>query len=107
MSLNNQQQLKNLLSPNLPIDDEFINGQLNYVGLNPEDDYTPSREFDYAVYMSCISLLSGVSKISESGYTIEVNTEGLKWLFRLYAEKWGWDDPTNTIGQIKNATNLW
>lgn len=107
MSMNNQQQLKSLLSPNYPISDEFVNSQLAMSGLNPEDDYMPSNAFDYAIYMSCVFLLGGVNKISESGYTIEMNVEGLKYLLKFYANKWGWEDITSTLGQIKNATNKW
>ena len=107
MSTTNLSQLKNLLNLNYPISDDYLTAQLRSYSLDPDGEYIPNNAFDYVLFQSAIVLLSGAVRISESGYTVELNTEGLKYLIRMLANKWGWIDPTSDLGVIKNATNKW
>lgn len=107
MSTTNLNQLKNLLNLNYPISDDFLIAQLRSYGIDPDGEYVPGNAFDYILFQSAIGLLSGAVRISESGYTVELNTEGLKYLIRMLANKWGWIDPTSDLGVIKNVTNRW
>lgn len=56
-------------------------------------------------------MLSGVSQVSESGFSMSMNTEGIKglysYLFKKYGSKYGLTDDLGILNTIEDKTDVW
>lgn len=81
-------------------------------GFNPDDEYKPSEDFDYVIFMGIITTLSeGVKNraVKEGGFSVSetLDYESLYGYLNKLSDDWGWYNPYDTRGQIKNATTRW
>jgi len=105
--MTNLQTLKLKLNLNNASDEQYL-VYLVEAGLNPDDEYTldNQRKLDFAVYNMMIFTQS-VKRVSEGGYTIEYSEANFRALFKLFALRYGWEDPFSTLSEVKNATDRW
>lgn len=75
-------------------------------GLDPNADFVAGRKIDMAIMSVIRSMLAGYKKVSEGGYTIELDTKALQSLLSYYYAKWKILDPSKPI-ITGRATYLW
>lgn len=103
--MTNLEAIKASIGANYPVDDASFTMALEGVGIIPSDAYVAGKSFDMALIALIDSLLSGASRISEGGYTIEVNADALWKLRSFLLAKWGLPDFSKPI--LRDQTNLW
>lgn len=56
-------------------------------------------------------MLSSVKQVSEGGFSVAINTEGLKdlylFLYRKYGDKYGLEDNFGLLNTIEDKTDVW
>lgn len=85
-----------------------LRNRLILVGVDPDAEYNATnRNFWYTVYLTVESGLNqGVTRISEGGYTIEMDKDSLLAWYNRLANQWGFPKD-ETFGVIVNQTNKW
>lgn len=75
-------------------------------GLDPDDNYVAGKSVDMAIVAVIRNMLSGIKRVSEGGYTVELDTKALEKMLSYYLGKWGLKDYTKPI-ITGRATYLW
>lgn len=103
--MTNLEAIRASIGANYPVDDASFTMALAGLGLDPDADYVAGRDFDLALVALIDTLLAGVTRISEGGYTIEINADALWKLRSWYLRKWGIPDLTGAY--LRDRTNMW
>lgn len=103
--MTNLEAIKASIGGNYPVDDASFIMALEGVGIDPYGTYLAGKAYDMALIALIDSLIAGASRISEGGYTVEINTDGLLRLRSLLLGKWGLVDYSRPV--LRDQTNLW
>lgn len=90
---------------NYPIDDATFQVALIESGLNPTDEFKGGKAFDLGMVKLIVSLLTSASRISEGGYTVELDMTALRELLNYYLNLWGWRNPMTP--RLKDGSFKW
>lgn len=90
---------------NYPIDEATFGVALIESGLNPNDTFVGGKSFDWGMVKLIVSLLTSASKISEGGYTVELDLNAFQNLLNYYLNLWGWRNPMNP--RLKDGSFKW
>lgn len=105
--MTNLQALKLKLKQNQKTDDE-LSLVLIENGFDPLAEYIPSDKFNVMIgYELFDNFAIFQSRISEGGYTIEWDANGMRDYIRYWWALHDMGDPFSGFGSIKNATDSW
>ena len=90
---------------NYPIEDATFEIAVVESGIDPDAEFTGGRAFDFAFIAIIDSLLASAERISEGGYTVQLNLDALFRLRSLLYRKWGVPDPSAPY--LVDRTNRW
>lgn len=105
--MTNLQYIQTKVGMNYPIDSDVFTNALSAAGIDPDENYVAGRAFDYAFIDVLVSLIASAERISEGGYTVELNIDGLRSLLSWYLNKWGLSAPGQPVIRGRRATMLW
>lgn len=74
-------------------------------GINPADEYVESKASDIALANFMLWLSIRAKRISEGGYTVEIDAAALLQVRSLLLRKWGLDDGQGP--RLRNKSWLW
>lgn len=77
---------------NYPIEDATFAAAIAESGINPADEFTGGKSFDLALIAIIDTLIGSTERITESGYTVQLNLDALYRLRSLLVRKWGLPD---------------
>lgn len=103
--MTNLEAIRASIGGNYPVDDASFALALATLGLDPDAEYVPGQTFDLALISLIDTLIGGVSRISEGGYTIELNMDALLGLRSLLLRRWGLVDYSKPY--LRDRTNMW
>lgn len=96
---------------NYPIDVATYEANLIKNGLNPNDEYVTANErgIDLAISDLALTLIFSAKKISDDGYSVELQSIADLWALRwFYRRKWGLpDDNPNQMTLSGAPTYRW
>lgn len=90
---------------NYPIDDATFEVALIESKLDPNTEFVGGKAFDWGMVKLIVSLLTSASRISEGGYTVELDMNALRGLLNYYLNLWGWRNPMNP--KLKDGSFKW
>lgn len=90
---------------NYPIEDATFQAAIAESGITPGDEYVPGRAFDTALIAIIDTLIGSAERISEGGYTVQLNLDALYRLRSLLSRKWGLPDLSQPY--LVDRTNRW
>lgn len=90
---------------NYPIDKSTFEVALIESGLNPNATFVGGKSFDWGMVKLIVSLLTSASRISEGGYTVELDMTALRELLNYYLNLWGWRNPMTP--KLKDGSFKW
>lgn len=105
--MTNLEYIKSQLGNNYPLDDDFFTNTLVVDGLMPDDDFVKGKDFDLAFINALWMLIGSAKRISEGGYTVEIDTTALLKLISMLYRKWGLDDLTKDGYVTGKPTYTW
>lgn len=83
----------------------MVEADLNEYGIvSSTDDKTAIKT---AIYYQIPRIIAGLSDVSEGGYSVKWNIEGLKLWYSTLAEELGLADLLGTAPTIKDASHRW
>lgn len=90
------------------LSEEELKNNLSFWKLDADSEFDASnRKFWWVVYNIIGShLFGGVKRISEGGYTIEVDLGNYRLWYSRLASQWHFP-PLSDFGEIVNETNKW
>lgn len=103
--MTNLEAVKVKIANNYPLEDEFFEVALIEAGIVAGDEFVGGKSFDRSMVNLLLSLMASAERISEGGYTVELNIDALQRLLSYYLNKWGWPDPSKPI--IRDKSYLW
>lgn len=103
--MTNLEAIKGKVALNYPIEDVTFDIAVAESGVDPDAEFTGGRSFDFALIGILTSLLASAERISEGGYTVQLNLDALFKLLSFLYRKWGIPDPTTPY--LKDRTNRW
>lgn len=103
--MTNLESVKALIGLNYPFDDETFTAGLALAGLDPNGTYEPGRASDVAFADFILFLTASARRISEGGYTVEIDTNALFRLRAILLNKWG--IASGEGATLRNKTYLW
>lgn len=104
--MTNIEYVRAVMGVNYPLDDAFFTATLTGEGVMPDDEYVKGRTFDIALANSLIFLLASAERISEGGYTVQLNFDAIRSLISLLFKRWGLPDPL-AERRVIDITNQW
>lgn len=105
--MTNLDYIKSKIGQNYPLDDATFEHALEASGIVPDDVYIISKGFDMAFIDLLVTLIASAERISEGGYTVQLNLDALRSLLLWYLNKWGLPAPGQPIIRGRRATQLW
>lgn len=105
--MTNLEYIKGKVGANYPIEDDTFNNAIIASGLDPNEQYEAGKSFDLAFIDVLMTLIASAKRISEGGYTVELDLRALNDLLTFYLRKWDLPDPSNPIIRGRRATRLW
>lgn len=105
--MTNLEYIKVKIGANYPIDDVTFEYALIGSGLDPNAEYVAGKAFDFAFIDMLVTLIASAERISEGGYTVQLNLDALRSLLLWYLNKWGLPAPGQPIIRGRRATQLW
>lgn len=78
--------------------------------INPAADVVTSedkRNAKLSVYYQMPIILSGLQNVSEGGYSVSWNIDGIKTWYSILCGQLGLEDDLNGIPRVRNKSNLW
>lgn len=105
--MTNLEYIKGKVGANYPIGEATFENAIIASGLDPNEQYVPGKSFDLAFIDVLMTLIASAKRISEGGYTVELDLKALNDLLTFYLRKWGLPDPSNPIIRGRRATRLW
>lgn len=103
--MTNLKVAEDLIGSNYPFDEDTFNTGLLVAGIDPGADFVPGKSFDIAFASFIMFLTSAATKISEGGYTVEIDPKNLLNLRKVLLAKWGISD--NMGATLVDRTYLW
>ncbi len=103
--MTNLEAIKAKVALNYPIEDATFDVAVAESGLEPDDTFVGGRSFDFAFIGIIDSLLASAERISEGGYTVQLNLDALFRLRSMLYRKWGVPDPS--AAYLIDRTNRW
>lgn len=104
--MTNIEYVRAIMGVNYPLDDAFFTATLTGNGIDPESEFVKGKEFDIALANSLIFLLASAERISEGGYTVQLNLDAIRSLISLLFNRWGLPDPL-AERRLIDITNQW
>lgn len=109
--MTNLEILQGSAALNYPIDEETFKANLIKNGLQPDDEFDVAnqRGLDLAISDLALTLIFSVKKLSDDGYTVELQDINSLWNLRwFYRNKWGLpDDRTGVPTLSGKPTYKW
>lgn len=93
------------IGQNYPFDESTYRVGLASAGLDPNAEMTPGKSFDLALAALILYLITAASRISEGGYTVELDMDALLRARSLLLQKW--DRPDYSGPVLRNKTWQW
>lgn len=103
--MTNLEAIKAKVGLNYPLEDDTFNIAVTESGIDPNAIFTGGKSFDFAFIAILDSLLASAERISEGGYTVQLNLDALFKLRSLLYRKWGVPDPSAPY--LIDRTNRW
>lgn len=103
--MTNLETVKALIGSNYPFDEETFLAGLALSGLDPNDVFVSGKVSDIAFADFILFLTASARRISEGGYTIEIDTDALFRLRKILLDRWGIADGEGAT--LRNKTYLW
>lgn len=104
--MTNLEAIKAKIGLNYPIDDETFDVAIAESGLDPNAEFTGGYKFDVSMIGLLVTLIASAERISEGGYTVQLNLDALQRLLSWLLAKWNLPDPTRPM--VNGApTNKW
>lgn len=103
--MTNLEAAKSLIGSNYPFDEYTYENGLAYAGLDPNEVYVKGKAFDLAMADFILWLSTSAKRISEGGYTVEIDVAALLKVRSLLLRKWGLDDGEGP--RLRNKSWLW
>lgn len=103
--MTNLEAIQAKIANNYPLDDASFEAALIESGVDGTAVFTGGKAFDRSMVNLIVILLGSASRISEGGYTVEINTQGLNTLLNWYLNRWGWRNPLSPV--IRDRSRLW
>lgn len=105
--MTNIEYIRGVLGVNYPLDDTFFESILVGKGINPTDEYVAGIKFDTALIDSLWLMIASAKRISEGGYTVEIDTNALLKVISWLYNKNGLRDLTKDGYASGYPTKLW
>lgn len=90
--MTNRQAIEAKIGLNYPIDSVTFEYALIGSDIDPDANFVPGRAFDMALIAIIDTLIGSAERITESGYTVQLNLDALYRLRSLLVRKWGLPD---------------
>lgn len=103
--MTNLEAIKVKVGLNYPIDDATFEVAVTESGIDPDAEFTGGKSFDMALISILLSLIGSAERISEGGYTVQLNLDALTRLLTYLRNKWNLPDYTQP--KLRNRTFLW
>lgn len=103
--MTNLEAAKAAIGQNYPFDEASYILALSGAGLDPAAEQVPGKEFDLALADSILYLITSAQRISEGGYTVEIDTDALLKLYEILRRKWDKPDYSGPI--LRDRTWMW
>ena len=103
--MTNLEAIKAKIGINYPIDDATFEVAVAEANIDPNAEFTGGKSFDFAFISILNSLLASAERISEGGYTVQLNLDALFKLRSFLYRKWGIPDPSSAY--LIDRTNRW
>lgn len=87
--------------------DSMIEDFLTLEDIDPEGDVIDRKDLDIIFLNLVKNLLLRPKSISEGGYSITYDIEGLKRWYAMEARRLGLDDEMSDLGVVKDSSSLW
>ena len=103
--MTNIEAVKALIGTNYPYDEEsFING-LVMSGLDPNSKFISGKVSDIAFADFILFLVTSAKRISEGGYTVEIDIDALFRVRSILLGRWGIPDGEGAT--LRDQSYLW
>lgn len=86
--------------------EQLLLAEMQAVGLDPESEYNENTKIDELFYKILPDVLFAPTSVSEGGYSISYDKEGMLAYYRMIARNLGKPDQTATQ-TIKDITKRW
>ena len=103
--MTNIEAIQAKIGMNYPIDAPMFEVALAESNINPNATFEAGKKFDWAMVNILVSLIGSAERISEGGYTVELNLDALTRLLTWYLGRWGWRNPLTP--KLKDGSYLW
>lgn len=103
--MTNLEAIEARIGLNYPIEDATFEVAVVESGVNPDDMFTGGKSFDMALIAIIDTLIGSAERISEGGYTVQLNLDALYRLRSLLSRKWGLPDLSQPY--LIDRTNRW
>lgn len=103
--MTNLEAIQAKIGLNYPIDDATFEVAIAESGIDPNAEFKGGRNFDFAFIAIINSLLASAERISEGGYTAQLNLDALMRLRSFFYRKWGVPDPNGAY--LVDRTYMW
>jgi len=103
--MTNLEAIEARIGLNYPIEDATFEVAVVESGVNPDDTFTGGKSFDMALIAIIDTLIGSAERISEGGYTVQLNLDALYRLRSLLSRKWGLPDLSQPY--LIDRTNRW
>lgn len=101
----NLEVIKALIGVNYPIEDATFEEALKQSGIDPTAENELGKAFDMSLITLIVLLFSFAERISEGGYTVQLNLDALQRLLDWLYWKWGIPNPNKPY--LIDRTNRW
>ena len=103
--MKNLEAIEASIGLNYPIEDATFQMAVAQSGIDASADFTGGKSYDLALIAIIDTLIGSAERISEGGYTVQLNLDALYRLRSLLTRKWGLVDPTQAY--LVDRTNRW
>lgn len=103
--MTNRQAIEAKIGLNYPIDSVTFEYALMGLDIDPEFGFIPGKSFDMALVSLIDTLIGSAERITESGYTVQLNLDALYRLRSLLVRKWG--DPDLSGAILRDRSRMW
>lgn len=103
--MDNLSVIKALIGSNYPFDEDVFRAGLIYSGIDPCDVYSSSRDTDIGFANFILFLTTTAKRVSEGGYTVEIDIEALFRVRSILLGRWGIPDGEGAT--LRDRSYLW
>lgn len=102
--MTNLESVKGAIASNYPFDDNAYEVGLTQVGLDPNAEAVPGKQFDLAVAQLILFLITAAD-ISEGGYAVKLDRDAMFKVRQALLDKW--DSPIPSGPTLRDRTYYW